>query len=161
MDQQALIAAVVDRMAGEEAVRGLFLAGSYGRGTEDEWSDVDLIALVAPEHQAAVAGKWRQVLSDVTPIVFWNELNRGGLVINAVSEDWLRCDLSIAAPDAWGKRAKNTVKPLIDRDGVYEALPERLPPRQPDKAGSQRATQAMLQMRKLDVAALEKAYAGG
>lgn len=132
MDQQGLIAAVTHRMAEEEAVRGLFLAGSHGRGTADEWSDVDLIALVAPERQAAVAARWRQILNDITPIVFWSELNRGALVINAVSEDWLRCDLSIAAPHAWGTRAKNTVKPLIDHERVYDRLPQTLPPRQPD-----------------------------
>ncbi|UXN72254.1 hypothetical protein N8D56_12685 [Devosia sp. A8/3-2] len=58
---------------------------------------------------------------------------RGGLLLNAVSEEWLRCDLSIVTPDNFGRRAKNTVKPLIDRDGRYDALPDTLPLKQPDK----------------------------
>ncbi|UXN72255.1 nucleotidyltransferase domain-containing protein [Devosia sp. A8/3-2] len=57
-------------MAGKEAVRGLFLAGSFGRGTADQWSDVDLVALVEPEHHAAVAADWRQTLDAITLIVF-------------------------------------------------------------------------------------------
>lgn len=132
MDQQQLIAAIGEKMANKEAVRGLFLAGSYGRGTADEWSDVDLLALAAPEDHAAIAADWRQVLHDITPIVFWQELNRGGTLLNAVSEEWLRCDLNIVTPENFGRRAKNTVRPLIDRDGVYDDLPDTLPPRQPD-----------------------------
>lgn len=132
MDQQDLIAAIASAMSDKPAVRGLFLAGSFGRGTEDEWSDVDLIALVAPDDQAALAAEWRETLNAITPIVFWNELNRGGLVINAISEDWLRCDLSIAAPDGIGRRAKNLVRPLIDRDAIYATLPDTLPPKTPD-----------------------------
>lgn len=133
MDQQQLIAAIGEKMANKEAVRGLFLAGSYGRGTADEWSDVDLLALAAPEDHAAIAADWRQVLHDITPIVFWQELNRGGTLLNAVSEEWLRCDLNIVTPENFGRRAKNTVRPLIDRDGVYDSLPDTLPLRQPDK----------------------------
>lgn len=132
MDQGELIAAIGKAMADKEAVRGLFLSGSFGRGTADAWSDVDLIALVAPQDQAALAAVWRETLGAITPIVFWNELNRGGLIINAVSEDWLRCDLAISAPDSFGVRAKDNVKPLIDRDGVYATLPDSLPPKAPD-----------------------------
>ncbi|GLQ08872.1 hypothetical protein GCM10007913_08040 [Devosia yakushimensis] len=133
MDQHELIAAVKEKMANKEAVRGLFLAGSFGRGTDDEWSDVDLVALAAPEDHAAIAADWRQTLDSIIPIVFWQELNRGGTLLNAVSEDWLRCDLNIVTPENFGRRARNTVKPLVDRDGVYETLPDTLPSRQPDK----------------------------
>jgi hypothetical protein len=132
MDQHGLIAAVTEKMANQEALRGLFLAGSFGRGTADEWSDVDLVALAAPDDHAALAASWRQLLHSITPIVFWQELSRGGLLINAVSEDWLRCDLIIVPPTGFGQRARNTVKPLIDRDGLYEALPDALPPREPN-----------------------------
>jgi predicted nucleotidyltransferase len=133
MDQQVLIAAIEEKMANKETIRGLFLAGSYGRGTADEWSDVDLVALAAPEDHAAIAADWRQVLHGITPIVFWQELNRGGTLLNAVSEEWLRCDLNIVTPENFGRRAKNSVRPLVDRDGVYDRLPDSLPPRQPDK----------------------------
>ncbi|MDB5535901.1 MAG: hypothetical protein JWQ65_776 [Devosia sp.] len=132
MNQQDLIDAVKVALAKEPTVQALFLAGSYGRGTADEYSDVDLIALVAPEDQLALAARWRTVLPAITPIVFWNELNRGGLIVNAVSEEWLRCDLSIVAPHNLGQRAKNTVKQLIDRDGIYLTLPDSLPPKAPD-----------------------------
>jgi predicted nucleotidyltransferase len=132
MNQQDLIDAVKTTLAEETAIDALFLAGSYGRGTADEWSDVDLIAVAQPEHHAALAARWREALNAVTPIVFWNELNRGVLVINAISDEWLRCDLTIAARDSFGRRAKNLVRPLIDRIGLYDTLPDTLPPKQPD-----------------------------
>ncbi|MEQ9636116.1 MAG: aminoglycoside 6-adenylyltransferase [Devosia marina] len=131
MDQQDLIEAVAPAMD-IEAVRGLFLAGSFGRGSADEWSDVDLIAVVTDGQERIVADHWRSALHAITPIVFWNELSRGVLVLNAISEDWLRCDIAIVARKEFGHRAKNTVKPLIDRDGIYDALPDSLPPREPD-----------------------------
>ena len=131
MDQHDLIEAVRAPMD-IEAVRGLFLAGSYGRGTADEWSDVDLIAVAASGQERMVADHWRGALQQITPIVFWNELPRGIIVLNAVSEEWLRCDLSIVTQKDFGRRAKNTVKPLIDRDGIYHTLPDSLPPKQPD-----------------------------
>ena len=132
MDQKKLIEEVSQALAPDQRLRGLFLSGSFGRGTADQWSDVDLVALVAPDDQAAVAADWRKVLQSITPIVFWQELNRGGILINAVSQDWLRCDLYIVPPEGFGRRAQNTVKPLIDRDGIYPTLPDALPPKSPD-----------------------------
>lgn len=131
MDQQQLIEAIRAPMD-IEAVRGLFLAGSFGRGTADDWSDVDVIAVVAEGQERMVADHWRAVLQQITPIVFWNELPRGVIVLNAISEEWLRCDLTVVTIKGFGRRAKNTVKPLIDRDGVYDSLPDSLPPKQPD-----------------------------
>ena len=52
---------------------------------------------------------------------------------------------------------------LKDRYGLsWQIVPTALPRLigGPDKAGAQRAMQAMLQMKKLDIATLEKAYAG-
>lgn len=132
MDQQDLIDAVAKRMDGITTVRALFLAGSYGRGSADQWSDVDLVALAAQEDHAAIADAWRTILDGITPIVFWQQLPRGGTLINAVSEQWLRCDLIITTPEGFGARARDTVKPLIDRDGIYAALPDCLPLRQPN-----------------------------
>lgn len=132
MDQQGLIDAIVPVMEGQHSLRGLFLAGSFGRRTADAWSDVDFVGVAAPEQHRALADDWRKALEAITPIVFWQELPRGSLLLNAVSADWLRCDLILVAPDNFGKRAKDTVKPLIDRDDIYEKLPDRLPPKQPD-----------------------------
>ncbi|HTM78538.1 MAG TPA: nucleotidyltransferase domain-containing protein [Devosia sp.] len=132
MNQQALIEAITLALADEPAIEALFLAGSYGRGTADAHSDVDLIALVAPEDHAALGARWRTILPAITPIVFWNEMNRGGLLLNAVSEDWLRCDLSMLAPAAFTRRARDTVKPLLDRHDVYASLPATLPPQLPN-----------------------------
>jgi predicted nucleotidyltransferase len=55
MDQHELIAAITEKMADKQTVRGLFLAGSFGRDTADEWSDVDLIAVVPEGQERALA----------------------------------------------------------------------------------------------------------
>jgi predicted 3-demethylubiquinone-9 3-methyltransferase (glyoxalase superfamily) len=52
---------------------------------------------------------------------------------------------------------------LKDKYGLsWQIVPRRLPEllKGPDRAGAARAMQAMLQMRKIDVAAIERAYAG-
>lgn len=124
--QVGLIAAVTAAWRDDQRLRGLFLTGSFGRGTADRFSDVDLLALVAPEHQEAVAAHWRERLEAIAPVVYWNRLPFA-FVLNAITEDWLRCDLEVAAPEVIGRRAQDRVKPLIDRDGAYASLPATLP----------------------------------
>ena len=132
MNQQDIIAAAKTALADDEAVRGLFLSGSFGRGSDDEWSDVDLLAVVDKDDQRGVADRWHKALNALAPVVYWNELERGGFLINAVTKDWLRCDLYMVEPGHIGQRAKNTVAPLIDRDGIYDGLPATLPLKTPN-----------------------------
>ena len=132
MHQQDIIAAAKTAFRDDEAVRGLFLSGSLGRGTHDEWSDVDLLAIVAKNDQRSVADRWRAALNALAPVVYWNELERGGFLINAVTEDWLRCDLYMVEPGNIGHRAQNTIAPLIDRERIHDGLPAALPLKTPN-----------------------------
>ena len=132
MNQQDIIAAAKTAFADDEAVRGLFLSGSFGRGTEDEWSDVDLLAVVGKDDQRGVADRWRGALNALEPVVYWNELERGGFLINAVTAGWLRCDVNFIEPSQIGQRARNALVPLIDRDGIFDGLPDALPPKSPN-----------------------------
>lgn len=132
MNQQDIIAAAKTAFADDEAVRGLFLSGSFGRGTADEWSDVDLLGVVRRADQRHVVDRWKAELGALTPLVYWNEIDRGGMLVNAISEEWQRCDLYLVEPGDIGQRAKNTVVPLIDRDGIFDALPDALPRKSPN-----------------------------
>ncbi|MGV8832026.1 MAG: aminoglycoside 6-adenylyltransferase [Devosia sp.] len=133
MNQQALIDAITAAMTGNLALRALFLGGSLGRGTDDQWSDIDFVAVAAADDHSAIAASWRATLQTITPIVFWNQIDGAGIVLNAITADWLRCDLSIQDSENFGaRRARNLVKPLIDCDGLYDDLSTTLPDRQPD-----------------------------
>ncbi|MEF2072103.1 hypothetical protein SMD10_10585 [Consotaella sp. CSK11QG-6] len=85
------------------------------------------------DHHAALAARWRPILETIVPIVFWNTVP-GTTVSNAVAEDWTRCDLVLTTPKDFSRRSKADVKPLLDRTGLYDTLPEALPPRTPDIA---------------------------
>lgn len=134
MDQSQLIGRIIDALRDDTAIRGLFLAGSFGRGTDDRFSDVDFIALVETDAQDNMLARWRNLLDAITPIVFWRIRRQGGILVNAISQDWLRCDLSVMPPSALAGYARNTLKPLIDRDGIYQTLPAERPAKGPDAA---------------------------
>lgn len=58
MTRDDLIAAVVAAARADSRVQALLLAGGLGRGEGDAFSDVDLIAVVAPEdHGGFAAGR--------------------------------------------------------------------------------------------------------
>lgn len=128
MDQQGLVAAVVDRLRGDPDLRALFLAGSLGRGDGDRWSDVDLVAVVEPAAQDAFATRWRVLLDGIAPVVFWWTPRGIKGLVSAVTADWLRCDLFMVPPDGLGKRAKSNLAALIDPGGIHATLPDDLPP---------------------------------
>ena len=92
MDHDALIADIVRRLQDNVHLNGLFLGGSHGRGTADQWSDIDFIAVAAPDAHAAMAADWRDALQSITPIVFWNQIDGAGIVLNAITADWQRIE---------------------------------------------------------------------
>lgn len=135
MVQEDLITAVTARLSAAPHLSALLLGGSFGRGDADEYSDVDLIALVAPDGHDDFAKLWREALGAILPVVYWAERRGGGrILMNAVAEGFLRCDMYIVAPGDLTGRAQDCLRPLIDRDGVMDRLPATLPPRRPDPA---------------------------
>jgi hypothetical protein len=128
----AFITAVAGLTERDPRVASLFLAGSYGAGCADAFSDVDFVAVAAHDDHAQVAALWRDVVHQVEPVVFWSERRGQGILLNAVTESWLRCDVVIVAPGDFGRRSKAGVKVLFDRAGLYAGLPDVLPPATPN-----------------------------
>jgi hypothetical protein len=124
MQQQALIARITEALNPDPRVRALFLSGSFGNGSADAYSDVDLLAIVEAQEHAGFIEDWKRILAGIEPVVYWNTLP-GGLVVNAVTQDWSRCDMALAVPDPFPPRAQDQVRPLIDRDDLYPRLPKR------------------------------------
>lgn len=136
MDQNSLIARVVDSFGGDPRVTALFLSGSFGTGTADPFSDVDFLCIADAADHEALATDWRQTLETIAPIVHYNRLPHA-LVLNAITDDWLRVDLHIANREHLAHTAQDCLKPLVDRDNFYATLrPETPEPaRNPGRLG--------------------------
>lgn len=124
---------VVGRAAEQSGLfDGLFLGGSFGKGTADIWSDIDLIGLADAEHHGAITKWWRAWLEAQEPVIYFKVLPRGGVLINAITESWLRLDLYLPADGQLGDRPQNAIKPLFDPQHRYDALIPSLPDHRPD-----------------------------
>jgi predicted nucleotidyltransferase len=126
MSQDELIRAIAAALADQMQLRGLFLVGSFGKGTADAFSDIDLLAIVEEAGRAEFPAVWRATLEGIAPVVFWNQRPIGGTLINAITEDWTRCDLVIPTEAGLRGLTKDRVRVLIDRDGLYDTLPPHL-----------------------------------
>jgi len=126
MWQEELIDAVSASLGDIGHVRGLFLVGSHGKGAADAFSDIDLLAIVEEDRKADFVSAWRTTLENVTSIVFWNQRQADGILINAITADWIRCDLVIPNGTTLHGRSRDTVRVLIDRDDLYGTLPAHL-----------------------------------
>jgi hypothetical protein len=126
MSQEEVISAIASALLDRVEVRGLFLVGSFGKGTADRFSDIDLLALVEEDARAGFPAAWRTILEEIAPVVFWNQRQAGGTLINVITADWTRCDLVLPADNTLRGRSRDTVRPLIDRDGLHAALPPHL-----------------------------------
>jgi len=124
--QEQFVETIRQSLERDPAVMALFLGGSFGKGQADRFSDIDLIAIVARDDQAAFNASWRRRLEAIAPIVFWNEAGKEEYLFNAITDQWQRIDLICADVDALKKRSRDSLRPLIDRCGLYDTLPATL-----------------------------------
>jgi hypothetical protein len=133
MTRNQIIQGFAERAKADDRVAALFLGGSLGKGVGDDWSDVDLILAVKADHHAAVDAEVRAWADTISPVVLWKQPYPGIPLYTAVTDEWLRFDLTVTIP---GRviGAQVTLKPLVDHAGVWASLPEQLAPKPLDPA---------------------------
>jgi len=115
-EQQSLIDTLSQFVEAEPRVEAAWLAGSLGKGAGDEFSDVDLLLLVAEGAAAAVSAAVVGGLNRATKPVLVNKLF-GGRVISVVTDDWERFDLSFVEPADLPRYNSAELTTLFNRSG--------------------------------------------
>lgn len=134
MDRDSLLERITARMTGEPLLAALFLGGSLGSGGGDRFSDIDLVALPAGD-APPLADAWPAILSELAEVVFHRRSGQGNrFLFNAVTADWLRCDLHLTEREDVLARPRSALKPLVDPERIHSALPDTVPARGPDAA---------------------------
>ena len=133
-DPEKIIQTLTEHARNDPDIRGLFLAGSHGSGTADPFSDIDFVALVAPDTDAAVADRWRDTVEATHTVVFWNRQGFGNVLLNAITSDWTRIDLITNADRAFANRVQSDLRALYDPENRMQTLPAKAPAATPNPA---------------------------
>ncbi len=124
IDPAAAIDVIAEALRGEDAIRALFLSGSYGVGMQDGYSDLDFV-LVSPDGPSdRISEIWRGAAGRTGELVLWRDRGVRPNLINVITQDWLRIDVVILAPEQMAAQSRDTLRVVFDRDGIYEGLVE-------------------------------------
>ncbi|NIK55030.1 aminoglycoside 6-adenylyltransferase [Kribbella shirazensis] len=116
--QQAVITRAQKILPGDERVLAVYLIGSYGAGTADRFSDVDVHLVVTDDSAEWFEQHWDDVLRELTgPTVLADRLPGliGGL---GITPDWLHVDLIVHPLAQFDRFQYDGVRVLFDRDGT-------------------------------------------
>lgn len=147
--QRALIERIQTLLESEPRVHGAWLSGSLGKGEGDAFSDVDVLVLVAQGDSPLVSGDLAKRLGEVAPVGLMNSLF-GGRVLNVVTEDWQRFDLSFAEGGEIGRFDANALTPLFQREGAAPVA-QPVVPYEPSPEGLRRMVEEFLRVLGLSV----------
>ncbi len=96
------IRAIGNRVIGDNLCDAILLKGSIGRGDDDEYSDVDMYLVVAPENMDAVLQKRCEYLSAYKEIVYLEDVDFGLPQKVTIYADALHVDLYVARKEQIG-----------------------------------------------------------
>lgn len=134
MEQFKVIEIISNELRGSTIVRALFLSGSHGNGMADEFSDIDFILVAEDGASDEVSQLWRSAVRQTGEFVLWRDRTTQPTLINAITDDWTRTDLIILKPDQIGAHNQASLKPLIDRDNLFQSLSNAVEHALPDQA---------------------------
>jgi predicted nucleotidyltransferase len=120
-EQQDLLDAIHRVLAGDAEIEAAWLGGSLGRGAGDAFSDVDVVALVGRGPAAEVGLRYVRDVASIAEPVLVNPLY-SGRVLNVVTREWRRFDISFVEPGELGRFDAAHLVPLFNKG-------DRTPPR--------------------------------
>ena len=135
-EQQALVEAIARALSDDPQIEAAWLAGSLGRGAGDAYSDVDVLALVAEGPPAEAGLRYAGEVGRIAEPVLVSPLF-GGRVVNVVTADWRRFDISFVAADELGRYDAGRLTALFNKGDhspparqakPYRATPETVLP---------------------------------
>ncbi len=123
MDRDALHQRILETLRADARVLAAWLTGSFGRGDEDDYSDLDYWIVVADTDVDAVAADWPAAARQITDLVLERRVDFGRtVVLTHVDSEWNRFDLAIGVPDDVPTRTARTHRLLFDRAGLAAQL---------------------------------------
>jgi hypothetical protein len=87
-------------LGADPRVERVGLSGSVGKGTADQWSDLDVEVIAHAEHHASLLADWPEWLALITPTVF-ARTPIAPFIINTVTDEGLTLDVSVWAGKAF------------------------------------------------------------
>jgi len=124
-EQQRLVDGIERLLKAEPRVEAAWLAGSLGAGAGDAFSDVDVLALAADGALEEVSTALTGNLPAIARPALVNSLF-GGRVLNVVTDDWERFDISLVQAEDLARYDAAALTPLFNRG-------DRSPPTQPER----------------------------
>jgi predicted nucleotidyltransferase len=114
--QDKLIAAISAVLVKDSRIEAAWLAGSLGRGKGDAFSDVDVLVLCPDGLAGAISTIVAANPSEIAKTVLVNALY-GGRILNFVTDDWQRFDLSFIEAAQLVNYNAAELTPLFNRVG--------------------------------------------
>jgi len=112
MHQLHAIEQLVARLKQDPAVEAIFLKGSFGRGEEDVYSDIDLYCLVSEERMAKFLTRRLTHLSVYRPIIWKDDIFIVAPQLIVVYDDLLHVDLFTVTRESLNH--SDTIRVLYD-----------------------------------------------
>ena len=119
MKRHSAVKSVGDAILKDGLAKALFLKGSIARGDDDEYSDVDMYAVVSKENHETFLSKRIEYLEAYKPLIYWSESNFVGPQIVGVFENALHFDLYMVTPGAIPQT--DDIKVLYDKNGLLKS----------------------------------------
>jgi len=127
LERETLISRLTAILRADDRVRAAWLSGSLGQGTEDRFSEVDVLIAVSSADRDAFAAEWPRKVPKVAETVLVQRVDGGpNIVISHVTPEWLRFDLVISTVYQVPDRSGSTLRRLFDHDDLHILLRGRV-----------------------------------
>lgn len=119
--QQQLVDRVRGDLLADDRVRALWLTGSLGTGTDDTFSDVDMLVVVSEDDLPGYLDGWPAFAETYRPLL----ARRLGPapVFNHVLDGWLRWDVVVGTPADVSNLDRSQVTEVFNHDGLTPSSP--------------------------------------